>query len=166
MSSTRYSAAQARKIVGISQRCLDYWDEREIVCPSRVKASGKGSERKYSFDDLLKLTLVKKLRDSGLSLQRIRKGLEKMRKRWPKKDPLLDELLATDGKKFFRIREDKVMDVVNGQMLMSFVAVGRIREELERKVIRFGSSDELGRGRPKHNKAAGGSDVRSRRATM
>ena len=106
MARSRFSAASARKIVGISQRCLDYWDDRGIVSPSITEATGKGSVRVYSFDDLLKLTLVKRLRAAGLSLQRIRKGLDVMRKRWPKTDPLLNEIIVTDGATLFR-RIDK-----------------------------------------------------------
>src|SRR5262245_33037185 len=108
-----YSAAAARKIVGVSQRCLDYWDERDVASPSIQPADGKGTERKYSFGDLLKLTLVKKLRDAGLSLQKIRKGLQKLRKRWPNKDPLLDELLVTDGATLYRqVTADELEDVL------------------------------------------------------
>ena len=37
-----------------------------------------------------------------------------MRKRWPKNDPLLDEMLATDGSRFFRIKGHQVEDVLAG----------------------------------------------------
>jgi len=136
-----YSAAAARKIVGVSQRCLDYWDQLGVVCPS-TPAEGKGSERKYSFDDLLKLTLVKRLRDAGLSLQRIRKGLEKLRKRWPAKDPLVDEVLVTDGKSFLRrIKNDQLEDVLaGGQLVFSVVAVGKLRAELRTSILLFPDS--------------------------
>ena len=157
MAKTAYSAAQARRIVGVTQRCLDYWDERGIVSPSIRQASGKGSERRYGFDDLLKLTLVKKFRKAGLSLQRIQKGLKALRERWPDNDPLLDELLATDGVTFFRIKGEQMEDVLNGgQLVMSFVAVGRIRQELEQHVIRLNKCDAVCRGRPKRSKAARG----------
>src|SRR4051812_2655358 len=104
--SDDFTAAAARKIVGISQRCLDYWDERGVVIPSCARAGGKGSERRYSYDDLLKLTVVKRLRASGLSLQRIRKGLSKLRKKSVADDPLLREVLVTDGKSIHRVTED------------------------------------------------------------
>jgi len=144
-----YSAAAARTIVGISQRCLDYWAERGIVRPSVHEAAGKGSERRYAFDDLVKLALVKKLREAGLSLQRIRKGLDAMRKRWPEKDPLLDEMLATDGSTFFRIKGDQVQDILaGGQLLLSVVAVGRIRQDVRQTVFRLSEVEVPIRGRP------------------
>ena len=149
--TSTYSAALAREIVGISQRCLDYWDQRGIVRPSITEASGKGSERAYSFDDLLKLSLVKRLREAGLSLQRIRKGLEAIRKRWPKDDPLLDEILITDGATLFRLfQTDQLVDVLaNGQLVFSVVAVGRVRDELGEKLLRLEGKYVVARGRPR-----------------
>lgn len=155
MSASGYSAAAAREIVGVSQRRLDYWAERGIVTPSVQQATGKGSERRYGFDDLVKLALVKRLRNAGLSLQKIREGLEVMRKRWPKKDPLLDEMLATDGSTFFRIKGDQVEDILaNGQLLLSVVAVGRIRQDVRESVLCISEVGVPVRGRPVRPKAA------------
>ena len=149
MLASGYSAAAAREIVGISQRCLDYWAERGIVTPSVQQATGKGSERRYGFDDLVKLALVKRLREAGLSLQKIRKGLDVMRKRWPKEDPLLDEMLATDGSSFFRTKGDRVEDILaGGQLLLSVVAVGRIRQDVRETVLQLSEVEVPARGRP------------------
>jgi DNA-binding transcriptional MerR regulator len=148
MHPSGHSAAAARRIVGVSQRCLDYWAERGIVTPSIRQATGKGSERRYGFDDLVKLALVKRLREAGLSLQRIRKGLQVMRQRWPKKDPLLDEMLATDGSTFFRIRGDQVEDILaDGQLLLSIVAVGRIRQGVRESILHLSKVEVPARGR-------------------
>ena len=149
MEESGYSAAAARTIVGVSQRCLDYWAEREVVMPSNRQANGKGSERRYTFGDLVKLAVVKRLREAGLSLQKIRKGLQMMRKRWPKEDPLLDEMLATDGLTFFCIKGDQVEDVLaGGQLLLSIVAVSRIRQEVQQTVLRLSEVNVPSRGRP------------------
>lgn len=145
-----YSAAAARRIVGISQRCLDYWDERGIVTPSEKGASGKGSERRYSYDDLLKLSVVKKLRESGLSLQRIRKGLAKLRKNVADHDPLLTEVLVTDGRSLHQVTPNPaaVKDILaGGQLVFSVVAVGQIDEVLRKTVIRI-ERKVAARGRP------------------
>ena len=66
-----YSPADAKEIVGVSQRCLEYWDERGLVRPSIRKAKGKGTERRYSYEDLVALSVLKRLRDTGLSLQKV-----------------------------------------------------------------------------------------------
>lgn len=144
-----YSAAAARKVVGVSQRCLDYWAECGVVTPSATEAQGKGSERKYAFGDLVKLAVVKRLRDAGLSLQKIRKGLGVMRRRWPKSDPLLDEMVATDGSSFFRLKGSQVEDMLNGgQLLLSIVAVGRIRQDVRQGVLQLSEAGVATRGRP------------------
>jgi DNA-binding transcriptional MerR regulator len=135
-----YSAAAARKIVGVSQRCLDYWDERGIVVPSGQRATGKGSERRYSYEDLLKLSVVKRLREAGLTLQKIRKGLSKLRKDASARDPLVAEVLITDGNAFHRVTNDPsaVEDILaNGQLVFSVVAIGRIDQNLRESVIRL-----------------------------
>jgi hypothetical protein len=72
-----------------------------------------------------------------------------MRQRWPKKDPLLDEMLATDGSSFFRIKGNRVEDVLaNGQLLLiSVVAVGRIRQDVRKTVLRLSEVEVPARGR-------------------
>jgi DNA-binding transcriptional MerR regulator len=134
-----YSAAAARKIVGITQRCLDYWDQRGIVSPSVKRAMGKGSERRYSYQDLVRLSVVKRLRANGLSLQKIQQGLRRLR-RTAAADPLLDEVLVTDGHSFQRLTKNRAVaeDVLaNGQLVFSVVAVGRIDQELREQIVRL-----------------------------
>jgi len=148
-----YSAAAVRRIIGISQRCLDYWDERGIVSPSAASAAGKGSERRYSYDDLLKLSVVKRLRGAGLSLQRIQKGLVKLRKNVADKDPLLSEVLVTDGRSLHRVtpNPEAVEDILaGGQLVFSVVAVGHIDQILRTSVIRM-ERKVVARGRPQVN---------------
>ena len=87
MSEASYTARQVRVALKISQRRLDYWDELGIVSPKRTakergsKVNGRGNCRSYSYDDLVRLRVVKGLRDAGLSLQKIRKCLKKLRRR-------------------------------------------------------------------------------------
>jgi DNA-binding transcriptional MerR regulator len=135
-----YTAAAARRIVKISQRCLDYWDQRGIVTPSGEKAEGKGSQRRYSYDDLLKLSVVKRLRQTGLSLQKIRKGLAKLRKNVLDEDPLLREVLVTDGKSLHQVTPNPaaVKDILaGGQLVFSVVAVGQIDQSLRESVVKI-----------------------------
>jgi DNA-binding transcriptional MerR regulator len=138
-----YNAGDVRAITAVSQRCLDYWDQIGLVQPSvtRKKTGSKdnrGSERLYSYEDLLKLKLVRKLRQAGLSLQKIQKAVQKLRRRQRTSDPLL-EVLITDGKTVERVRSDgKVEDLLTeGQLVFAVVALGRIEEELKRAVVQL-----------------------------
>jgi DNA-binding transcriptional MerR regulator len=74
-----FSGPQACKVVGVSYRQLDYWARTGLVTPSVQAAQGSGSQRRYSFEDLVELRLVKKLLDAGVSLQRVRAAIEYLR---------------------------------------------------------------------------------------
>ena len=62
------------RAVGVSYRQLDYWSRTGLVTAS-VEASGSGSHRLYSVDDVVRVALVKRLQEAGISVQRIRKAL-------------------------------------------------------------------------------------------
>ncbi|SHE55529.1 MerR HTH family regulatory protein [Ferrithrix thermotolerans DSM 19514] len=72
-----FRGPQACKLVKITYRQLDYWARTGLVVPSVEDANGSGSQRLYSFQDLLWLKLVKRLLDAGLSLPAIRQALAK-----------------------------------------------------------------------------------------
>lgn len=74
-----YRGPQVCKIVGISYRQLDYWARTELATPSIQPAQGSGSQRLYSFEDLVELKLIKKLLDAGVSLHRVRGAIDYLR---------------------------------------------------------------------------------------
>src|SRR5881275_3229125 len=67
-----YRAPQVKDIVGISYRQLDYWARTGLVRPSIRDAGGSGTQRLYSFQDLLQLKVIKKLLDAGIALQHLK----------------------------------------------------------------------------------------------
>jgi DNA-binding transcriptional MerR regulator len=79
MSEQGYRAPEAKRIAGITYRQLDYWTRTGLVTPSVNDAHGSGSQRIYSFQDLATLRVIKKLLDTGVSLQRVRKAVEHLR---------------------------------------------------------------------------------------
>jgi DNA-binding transcriptional MerR regulator len=76
------------RVVGITYRQLDYWATTGLVEPSVRDAVGSGSQRLYSFEDIVTLKVVKRLLDAGVSLQRIRKAIEYVRDRGLSPRPL------------------------------------------------------------------------------
>jgi hypothetical protein len=74
-----YRGAVAAKAAGITYRQLDYWARTELVEPTVRGASGSGTQRLYGFRDILVLKLVKRLLDTGISLQQIRVAVEQLR---------------------------------------------------------------------------------------
>ena len=80
MSEHGFSGTQGgRRIVGITYRQLDYWARTDLVRPSLADASGSGSRRRYSYQDLLELRVIKSLLDAGIKLESVRNAFEYLR---------------------------------------------------------------------------------------
>src|SRR5438477_5317544 len=79
MSEPGYRGPQVCKVVGITYRQLDYWARTGLVRPSVMDANGSGTQRLYSFRDLLELKVIKQMLDAGISLQSARKAVESLR---------------------------------------------------------------------------------------
>ncbi|HVF52967.1 MAG TPA: MerR family transcriptional regulator [Actinomycetota bacterium] len=131
MEVTGYRGPQTCKIVGITYRQLDYWTRTGLVVPSVAAATGSGSQRLYSFNDLLQLKVVKGLTDAGASLQKIRQAIDYVR------DNLSDDwskvTIVTDGSGVYAcMNEAEVVDLLrSGQgVLGAIVAVDKVREQL------------------------------------
>ena len=76
-----YRGPSACQIAGITYRQLDYWARTSLVVPSIRGAAGSGSQRLYSFKDILVLKIVKRLLDTGISLHNIRVAVDHLRQR-------------------------------------------------------------------------------------
>ena len=70
-----YRAPQVCNLVGITYRQLDYWARTGSDRPS-IRSHGSGSQRSYSFSDIVQLKVVKRLLDAGMSLKKIRSAME------------------------------------------------------------------------------------------
>jgi DNA-binding transcriptional MerR regulator len=79
MSEQGFRAPEAKRIAGITYRQLDYWTRTGLVTPSLNDAHGSGTQRLYSFQDLATLRVIKKLLDTGVSLQRVRTAVDHLR---------------------------------------------------------------------------------------
>lgn len=132
-----FSAKTACKLTGLTYRQLDHWDRIHFIKPSIKEASGYGTTRLYSFEDLVQLRVAKTLKDQGISLQKIRKSVNYLKKNFPeRKKPLAQMRLVTDGSTIFAIveKEKAILDTLaKGQFIMS-IALGQIIEELEGRV--------------------------------
>lgn len=121
------------RLVGITYRQLDYWDRSGVVSPSLSPAKGKGSERLYSFRDLVCLKVARQLRETGVSLQKIRKSLGYLRQNLPEVAAPLSELVfISDGKGLFVLTDDPrvMVDTLKRGQLAWNVNVGRLSAEI------------------------------------
>jgi DNA-binding transcriptional MerR regulator len=125
-----YSGNSSAAAAGISYRQLDYWDRTALVQPSVRTAHGSGSQRLYAFRDILVLKLVKRLLDTGVSLQQIRIAINQLR------DSGINDLarttLMSDGSKVYLCNsDDEVIDLLGRGQGVFGIAVGRVLEEVE-----------------------------------
>src|ERR1700722_6418127 len=74
-----YRGPQVCKVVGITYRQLDYWARTDLLRPSVSEARGSGTQRRYSYRDLVQLKVIKRLLDAGISLQQARRAIDCLR---------------------------------------------------------------------------------------
>jgi DNA-binding transcriptional MerR regulator len=125
-----YRGPTACAAAGITYRQLDYWARTGLVEPSIRPASGSGTQRLYSFRDVLVLKIVKRLLDTGVSLQQIRTAVSHLRERGV--DDLAQITLMSDGASVYECTSaDEVIDLVQGGQGVFGIAVGRVWREVE-----------------------------------
>lgn len=125
-----YRGPVACSAAGITYRQLDYWARTGLVEPTIRPAQGSGSQRLYSFRDILILRVVKRLIDTGVSLGNIRSAVQHLETRGG--DDLARITLMSDGASIYECRsEDEVIDLVRGGQGVFGIAVGRVWQEVE-----------------------------------
>ena len=126
-----YRAPQVCSLVNITYRQLDYWARTDLIRPSVQSAAGSGSQRLYSFNDIVQLKVVKRLLDAGMSLKRIRAAVEILRGQLQSNSPLSDVTLLSDGATIYAAHSaDEVVDVFKRGQGVFGIAVGPVEEEL------------------------------------
>ncbi len=125
-----YRGPTACKAAGITYRQLDYWARTGLVEPTVRAATGSGTQRLYGFRDILVLRVVKRLLDSGVSLQQIRSAVLHLRERGV--EDLSRITLMSDGASVYECTsDDEVIDLVQGGQGVFGIALGRVWRELE-----------------------------------
>ena len=143
-----YRAPQVCSLVGISYRQLDYWARTGLITPSVRQASGSGSQRLYSFGDVVQLKVVKRLLDAGMSLKKIRKAMDILGAELASESPLTDVTLLSDGNTIYAAHSaSEVVDVFKGGQGVFGIAVGPVQDELVGEIHRLypDTATEVGR---------------------
>jgi DNA-binding transcriptional MerR regulator len=131
-----YRGPTACSVAGITYRQLDYWARTQLVTPSIRDASGSGTQRLYSFGDILVLKIVKRLLETGVSLQNIRTAVNHLRSRGAA--DLASITLMSDGTRVYECTSaDEVIDLVQGGQGVFGIAVGRVVREVEGSLAQF-----------------------------
>ena len=139
-----YSAKLTADVVGITYRQLDYWARTELIAPSLVRASGSGSRRLYSYDDLVRLKVIKRLLDNGIKLEKVRAIFDYVRIELG--EDISSANLVIDGANAAIVRsQDDLIDALQrGQGVLPLSNIGR---EVDAAIVELhpavaGESDE------------------------
>ncbi|RZS29823.1 MerR-like DNA binding protein [Herbihabitans rhizosphaerae] len=131
-----YRGPAACQIAGITYRQLDYWARTALVQPTIRTAHGSGSQRLYSFKDVLVLKVVKRLLDTGVSLQNIRVAVEHLRQRGVR--DLAKITLFSDGTTVYECTSpEEVVDLLQGGQGVFGIAVSGAMREISGTIHEF-----------------------------
>jgi DNA-binding transcriptional MerR regulator len=131
MPEDGFRGPQVCKIVGITYRQLDYWARTDLIRPSVADARGSGTQRKYSYRDLVELKVIKSLLDSGVSLQSARRAIEYLRENLGEDVASANLVINGNGSLLARTGEEIVDLVRQGQGVLNIVPLAGVVEQLD-----------------------------------
>ncbi|MDQ3571003.1 MAG: MerR family transcriptional regulator [Actinomycetota bacterium] len=141
-----YRGPQVCSLVGISYRQLDYWARTSLLRPSISEAKGSGTQRRYSYRDLLELKVIKRLLDAGVSLQSARRAIEVLRSSG--EDVASANLVLNGSQSVLARSGEEIIDLLQGgQGVLNIVALAGVVEELDAAIHEL-APPTVERGRP------------------
>ena len=150
MSAAGFRGPQVCSIVGISYRQLDYWARTDLLRPSISEAKGSGTQRRYSYRDLVELKVIKRLLDAGVSLQSARRALDCLRENLGE-DVASANLVLGEGRSVLARTEEEVIDLLKGgQGVLNIMPLAGVMQELDSAITtlhgRAAPSESAGHG--------------------
>jgi DNA-binding transcriptional MerR regulator len=141
-SEAGFRGPQVCSVVGITYRQLDYWARTGLLHPSITQAKGSGSQRLYSYTDLVQLKVIKRLLDSGVSLQAARKAIECLRSTG---EDLATANLVIDGRQSVLAHSgEEIIDLLKGgQTVLNIVPLGGVVSEIAAAITDLGLERHL-----------------------
>lgn len=135
-----FTAEQASRFTGCTAHQLRYWDRIALVKPSVQQTGGRpGVRRLYSFRDLVALKVVRSLLDGGMSLQRVRRAYDYLRKKAQLEEHLSEVKLVTDGVSIFKVcrTDGEVVDALKEGQMAFFLAIDEIAAGVDGRVSEY-----------------------------
>ncbi len=135
MPEAGFRGPQVCSIVGITYRQLDYWARTELLRPSISEARGSGTQRRYSYRDLLELKVIKRLLDAGISLQSARRAIGYLRENLGE-DVVAANLVLNGGESVLARTGEEIIDLLRGgQGVLNIVPLAGVKEELDAAIL-------------------------------
>ena len=131
-----YTGPEVCKITGITYRQLDHWTTSSLINASIRNLKGSGFHRIYSFQDIIQIKLVNKLREAGVSLQKIRIALKNIQKVLGDDISISDVSVFSDGKSIYVISDNNQMiDLLKKGQAVFGISLGPVHSEAEAKIF-------------------------------
>ena len=137
-TSLGFRSPQVCAVVGITYRQLDYWDRSGLLAPSLQEATGSGTQRLYTFQDIVTLRVVKRLKDAGTSLHKIRSAFEQLEEQEGPGWRESDITLLSDGSTIYAARSaEEVIDLLQRGQGVFGIAVRPVHDEVAGEIHRL-----------------------------
>ena len=148
-----FGGPEVCRIVGITYRQLDYWARTDLLRPSLADAQGSGTQRRYSYRDLVALKVIKSLLDGGVSLQTARKAIDYLRDHLG--EDLASASLVIEGSSSVLARTgDDIIDLVrNGQGVLNIVPLAGLVESLHASIVELAPASDADAPRARGRRA-------------
>ena len=146
MDREGFRGPQVCAVIGITYRQLDYWDRTGLIQPSLARARGSGSQRLYSYRDLLELKVIKQLLDAGVDLRHARRAIECLRDAMGEDLSSANLVLVGEGSVLMRSGEEIVDLLRGGQGVFNIVPLAAVVGEVQAAVTAI--DDKLGGALP------------------
>lgn len=130
-----FSGKRAAEIVGITYRQLDYWARTDLVRPSVHDAAGSGTRRRYGYQNLLELKVIKTLLDAGIRLESVREAFVYLRESLGEDVPSAN--LVINGSRSVVVRNgDELIDLLrNGQGVLNILPMAGVKTEVDAAIV-------------------------------
>jgi DNA-binding transcriptional MerR regulator len=149
-----FRGPQVCSIVGITYRQLDYWARTDLLRPSVSEARGSGTQRRYSYSDLLQLKVIKRLLDAGLSLQSTRRAIQCLRSSG--EEVASANLVIDEGRTVLARTGEEIVDLLRGgQGVLNIVPLAAVVSELDAAILSLGTPAGAEAEQPGHERTAG-----------
>ena len=130
-----FRGPQVCSLVGITYRQLDYWARTGLLRPSIADATGSGSQRRYSYSDVLELKVIKRLLDAGLKLQQARQAVDCLRGDLGV-DLASAQLVLADSRSILARSDGELVDLLaGGQGVFNVLPLSGVVSELEAAIV-------------------------------
>jgi DNA-binding transcriptional MerR regulator len=157
MAEEGYRGPQVCKIVGITYRQLDYWARTDLLKPSISEARGSGTQRLYSYGDLLELKVIKRLLDGGVSLQSARRAIHTLHENLGV-DLKTANLVLAGADSVLARSDGEVVDLLRGGqgVLNMVLPLGGVQDELNAAIHELQQKEPVVAGAPAESDAVAG----------